>query len=93
MLWMYQRVMFGPITNPENEKLVDLSGLERAVLVPILVMIVLMGVYPKPFLSRMEPAVTAYLARIETKIAEAQTASTALARLDTAREAGQGASR
>ncbi len=93
MLWMYQRVMFGPITHPENEKLVDLSGLERAVLVPILVMIVLMGVYPKPFLSRMEPAVTAYLARIETKIAEAQTASTALARLDTAREAGQGASR
>ena len=80
MLWMFQRVMFGPLANPANEKLVDLSGLERAVLVPLLVMIVVMGVYPKPFLSRMEPAVTAYLARIETKIAEAHTASNALAR-------------
>jgi NADH-quinone oxidoreductase subunit M len=88
MLWMFQRVMFGPLTNPANEKLVDLSGLERAVLVPVLVMIVVMGVYPKPFLSRMEPAVTAYLARIETKIAEAQSASNALARAEIPARAG-----
>jgi NADH-quinone oxidoreductase subunit M len=86
MLWMFQRVMFGPVTNPANEKLLDLSGVERAVLAPILVVIVLMGVYPKPFLSRMQPAVTAYLARIERKVAEANEPTT---RLAAARVAGQ----
>ncbi|HVN87866.1 MAG TPA: NADH-quinone oxidoreductase subunit M [Candidatus Binatia bacterium] len=69
MLWMFQRVMFGPLSNPANETLLDLSRLERAVLAPILIMIVVMGVYPQPFLSRMEPAVTAYLARLEKKMA------------------------
>jgi len=77
MLWMFQRVMFGPLTNPANEKLLDLSRLERAVLVPILIMIVMMGVYPQPFLSRMEPAVTAYLARLERKMAAAEVADRA----------------
>ena len=77
MLWMFQRVMFGPLTNPANEKLLDLSRLERAVLVPILIMIVMMGVYPQPFLSRMEPAVTAYLARLEKKMAAAEVADRA----------------
>ncbi len=75
MLWMFQRVMFGPLTNPANQRLLDLTVVERAVLAPILVMIVVMGVYPKPFLSRMEPAVSAYLTRIEQKVAETQRAT------------------
>jgi NADH-quinone oxidoreductase subunit M len=79
MLWMFQRVMFGPLVNPANAALPDLSRIERAVLIPLLVMIVLMGVYPAPFLSRMEPAVTAYLARIEKKMAAVDTSSAAFA--------------
>jgi NADH-quinone oxidoreductase subunit M len=67
LLWMFQRVMFGPLDNPANQKLADLNGRELAVLVPLLAMIVLMGVYPKPFLSRMEPAVEAFVARVESR--------------------------
>jgi len=65
MLWMFQRVIFGPLENPANQTLTDLSGRELAVMVPVIAMIVLMGVYPRPFLSRMEPSVEAFVARVE----------------------------
>jgi NADH-quinone oxidoreductase subunit M len=64
MLWMYRRVIFGPLNNPENQKLRDLNGRELAIIAPILVFIILMGVYPQPFLARMQPAVDATLKRI-----------------------------
>jgi NADH-quinone oxidoreductase subunit M len=69
MLWMYQRVMFGPLTNPKNEQLKDLSTREVLVFVPILVMLFVMGLYPQPFLSRMEPSVQAYIGRMQQKMA------------------------
>jgi NADH-quinone oxidoreductase subunit M len=56
MLWMYQRVMFGPVTHAENEKLVDLSTRERLVFAPLLVLIVWIGMTPQPFLDRMQPS-------------------------------------
>jgi NADH-quinone oxidoreductase subunit M len=64
MLWMYRRVIFGPLTNLENEKLQDLNGREILILAPLLVLIVLMGVYPKPFLSRMTASVDLTLKRV-----------------------------
>ena len=64
MLWMFRRVVFGPLTNPANEKLTDLNGREIGLLAPILFLIVLMGVYPQPFLQRMQPAVELTLKRI-----------------------------
>ncbi|HEX7407385.1 MAG TPA: NADH-quinone oxidoreductase subunit M [Candidatus Binatia bacterium] len=73
MLWMYQRVMFGPLTNPANSNLRDLSKREVLVFLPILVMLFVMGVYPNPFLSRMEPSVQAYLSRMHQKMAAAET--------------------
>ena len=57
MLWAYQRVMFGPLDKPENKALKDLSLREIMVLLPIAIMFFVMGIYPKPFLSRMEPTV------------------------------------
>jgi NADH-quinone oxidoreductase subunit M len=57
MLWMYRRVIFGPLKNPANERLTDLNARELLLLAPIIVLIVWMGVYPRPFLQRMEPAV------------------------------------
>jgi len=60
MLWMYQRVMYVDITHEENRHLSDLSGREIALLVPVLLLIVWIGVYPRPFLRPME-ASTAHL--------------------------------
>jgi NADH-quinone oxidoreductase subunit M len=57
MLWMFQRVNYGPVTNPENADLPDLKPREWAVLLPIVVSIVVMGVVPNLFLRPMEPAV------------------------------------
>jgi NADH-quinone oxidoreductase subunit M len=51
MLWMYQRVFFGKLTNPANQSLTDLTRREIAVLVPIVVFIVWIGVYPGTFLK------------------------------------------
>src|SRR6185312_6916234 len=51
-----QRVIFNPLDKSVNEKLVDLSFREIAVLVPLLACIVWIGVYPKPILQRMEPS-------------------------------------
>jgi len=67
MLWMYQRVFFGPVRHAENEGLKDLNLREVVVFLPILVMIIAMGVYPKPFLSRMEPAVERFIKQVTEK--------------------------
>ena len=58
MLWAYQRVMFGPIAKKINMGLKDLNPREIALMIPLAVMIFLMGIYPQPFLSKMEPTVT-----------------------------------
>jgi NADH-quinone oxidoreductase subunit M len=63
MLWMYQKVMFGPITNPKNRDLKDLSSREIAVFLPVLAMIFVMGFWPAPFLSRMEASTKLFVQR------------------------------
>ena len=65
LTWMYQRVIFGPVTHEENRALRDLSPREIAVFAPIVVLVFFMGVYPKPLLSRMEPSIRAILAQVE----------------------------
>jgi len=62
MLWMFQRVMFGPVTHPENETLKDLTLRERLVFAPLLLLIFAMGIMPQPFLDRMQPALDRTLA-------------------------------
>jgi NADH-quinone oxidoreductase subunit M len=51
LLWLYQRVFWGKITNEENRHLADLNGRELATLVPLVVLCFWIGVYPKPFLD------------------------------------------
>ncbi len=65
MLWMFQRVMFGPITNPENEKLRDLNLREILTLVPIVIMIFWMGIFPKFFFKKMDVSVAHYLKEVK----------------------------
>ncbi len=52
LLWSYQRVFFGRVENPENRSLKDLGAREWAVLVPVVLLIVWLGVYPKTFLDK-----------------------------------------
>jgi NADH-quinone oxidoreductase subunit M len=56
LLWALQRMIFNRLDKPDNERLLDLSRRELAVLVPLLVGIVWLGLYPGPVLRRMEPA-------------------------------------
>jgi NADH-quinone oxidoreductase subunit M len=67
MLWMFQRVMFGPITHPENENLSDLTMRERLVFAPLLILIFWMGVAPQPFLDRMQPSLDRMLELSQTR--------------------------
>jgi NADH-quinone oxidoreductase subunit M len=64
MLWMCRRVIFGPLVRPENAKLHDLSAREILILAPIVALIVIMGVYPQPFLSRMKPSIEYTLKKV-----------------------------
>ena len=64
MLWMYQRVIFGKVTRPENQNLRDLSTREKLVLIPLVILIFWIGIYPKPFFERIEPAVRDVLIQI-----------------------------
>jgi NADH-quinone oxidoreductase subunit M len=68
MLWMFQRVMFGEVTNPKNENLSDMSKREVAVLLPVVLLIIWIGVYPKPFLKPMEATVNGLIQRIEQRV-------------------------
>ncbi len=59
MLYLYQRTMFGKIENPKNEKLLDLNLREFATFAPLIVLAVWIGLYPKPFLDRLNTSVAA----------------------------------
>ncbi len=64
MLWMFQRVMFGPIKKAENRALKDLTAREVLYLSVLLVFIVWIGVYPKTFLSRSEASVKNFVSTV-----------------------------
>jgi len=65
MLWMFQRVNYGPVTNEKNARLVDLRSREWLVIVPIVALAILMGVLPNLFLRPIEPAVQRMLSHVE----------------------------
>jgi NADH-quinone oxidoreductase subunit M len=67
MLWMVQRVMFGPLKNDENKKLKDLTGREILVLMPLIVAVFVMGVVPNLFFQKMEPSIARFLERSRPK--------------------------
>src|SRR5260221_1627677 len=57
MLYLYQRTMFGKVENPKNEKLLDLNHREFVTFAPLIVLAVWMGLYPSPFLRRLDTSV------------------------------------
>src|SRR6185436_2669770 len=48
LLWLYQRVFFGEVTNPANEKLADLTFREQLTLAPLVILALWIGLYPRP---------------------------------------------
>jgi NADH-quinone oxidoreductase subunit M len=64
MLWLMQRVYYGPVTNEKNAALPDLSAREWAAALPLVAAAILMGVFPTLFLRPMEPAVTRVVQRV-----------------------------
>jgi NADH-quinone oxidoreductase subunit M len=65
MLWMFQRVNYGPVLNPKNAALPDLTHREWWVIGPTVVLAVFMGVLPGVFLRPMELSVQGVLDRVE----------------------------
>jgi NADH-quinone oxidoreductase subunit M len=57
LLWLYQRVMFGNVTNPANEHLLDLNWREYATLVPLVVLAFWLGIYPSPIFRVLDTPV------------------------------------
>jgi NADH-quinone oxidoreductase subunit M len=64
LLWAYQRVFHG-VPEGENASMHDLNLRERAVMLPLIAMIVFLGVYPKPVLDRINPSVDALVDHVE----------------------------
>jgi len=56
LLWALQRIIYNPLVKPENKDIKDLNWREIGLLVPLIVAIVWLGVYPKPLLDKTEPA-------------------------------------
>src|SRR5438270_1347382 len=66
MLWMLERVVFGTTTSETNATLSDLNAREIGLLVPLLVLMFFMGMYPTPFLSRSRASIEAARQRINS---------------------------
>jgi len=69
LLTALQRVIYNPLKHPENERLTDLTPRELAVLIPLLVGILWLGIYPKPFLQRMEPSARSLIEQVRPSAA------------------------
>ena len=65
MLWMYQKVMFGPVTHEANLKLPDLNMREIATMLPIGVLVFVMGIFPGMFLHKMDASVNNFLTQYQ----------------------------
>jgi NADH-quinone oxidoreductase subunit M len=65
MLWLYRRVVFGAAAGDDTRAMPDLNLREVAILTPIAIAVLWMGVYPKSFQDPMKPAVAAIVERLE----------------------------
>jgi len=67
MLTLYKRSFFGPITNEENRNLPDLTKQELSALVPLVLLVVALGIYPKPLLDPIDNSVKSMLKNMQEK--------------------------
>jgi len=74
LLWLYQRVFWGKVTNDENKDLPDLNGREIATLVPLVALCFWIGLYPKPFLEFLHEPVARVAAIVQPEKFDGQVA-------------------
>ncbi len=74
-LWLYWRVIFGPLEKESLTKMLDLSPREIAIMVPLVVLTILFGFWPAPVLDMTSHAVNFVVARTETAASAAKTAA------------------
>src|ERR1700680_2349480 len=89
MLYLYQRTMFGKIENPKNEALLDLSHREFATFAPLLILAVWMGLFPAPFLRRLDSSVQHVVARVSPEYIQKSAADCATPAAPVANPAGK----
>jgi hypothetical protein len=68
LLWMYQRVFLGEVTNEKNREIPDCTSRERWMLTATVAVIIFMGVYPQPFLRQMDATVAQVLTRVNPAV-------------------------
>jgi NADH-quinone oxidoreductase subunit M len=66
LLFMFQKMFLGPVTHEENRRLFDLNVREVITLVPLLILIVWIGIYPRPFFDLMAPTVDQLVATLQS---------------------------
>ena len=95
LLWLYQRLMFGKLDREENRALADVTSRENATLIPIVALCIFIGVYPKPFLDKLEVPVANIVERLDPNtgataaaVGELEEIETAAAGVGSAGEAG-----
>ncbi|MGB8951536.1 MAG: NADH-quinone oxidoreductase subunit M [Candidatus Aminicenantales bacterium] len=67
LLWMFQRVMQGPVTNEKILSFKDLNKREIGYLAPVVILMFWMGIYPHSFLSKIETSVTHYIRQVKNR--------------------------
>ena len=65
LLWMYQQVFLGEVSSERNRSLLDCNLREKIILTVVVLVILLMGIYPQPFLRRLDAGVNAVIQRVE----------------------------
>lgn len=74
MLWLYQRIAFGKITNPHNEHLADMNAREVAAALPLVVLVFFIGLYPNAAFNVMHASVSNLIQHVNAKVQAAPAA-------------------
>lgn len=67
MLWLFQRTMFGEPQGAENQNMTDLNFRQLCYMLPLVILMFWIGLYPKPFLTRIEPTVNHYVGQVQAQ--------------------------